>query len=300
MQSNKKPAQILVVTLFVLMIVAVIVVGVVSVAGKDALQTTADVQYNQLYDAAERTIITIIDSYGSATTPLSNLTNSSLVPSGYTCQANNTTCPLGQYLCTRSETGVTNQLCIRDSRDISDYELSKDDSFVMPLNNYRGELQIAWVGEAALEFALHYYDTSTATYGVVNDLFDNNNPLIFSSNGGDPFSDPAGVHALAFQTNASGGIRFNLSSTTGINANRRLDYLRITPRMRGDTGVILLDVTASSAGLPYQVRVFDSVSFASNDNHILAQAVSQVPLFPQIINILHYGLLTDSAVTKTP
>lgn len=294
MDSKRQPAQILVITLFVLMILAIIVVGVVAVANKDVLQATSDQAYNELYDAAERSIISIIDQYGSASTPLTNLTNSSLVPSGYSC----TSIGSGQYRCTRAETGITNELLVRDTTDIVDYELGKDDSLTLSLNNYRGEFQLNWAGEAAIEFALHYYDTSTATYGVITDVYDNNTQLVFNNNGGDPLNDPLGNHPITFQTYSGGGIRFNLASTVGINANRRLDYMRMTVRMRGDAGSTLLSIRPATSGLPNQVRVFEAASYASNSNHVLAQAITQVPLFPQIINILNYGLLTGSGVTK--
>lgn len=305
MKPQTQKAQILVVTLFVLMIVAVIVVGVVSVASKDVLQTTADRQYTELYDAAERSIMGMIDVYSNPSVPLNNLTMPANLPAGYTCVPNSATCQenngnpgAGQYLCTRAEAGIVNQLCIREARDIWEYELAKDDSLVMPLNNYRGQLTMAWIGNSALEFALHYYNTATGTYGVIHDVFDNNS--ILNSNGGDPFSDPFNNHAFPFQSESAQGIRFTLGNVTGVNANTRLDYLRITSRMRDDAGITLVDVTAQNAGLPNQVRVFDSTSYAQDDNHVFAQAVTQVPLFPQIINILHYGFLTDGSVTKTP
>ncbi|MBL8014842.1 MAG: hypothetical protein JNK26_01480 [Candidatus Doudnabacteria bacterium] len=293
MRHKHLSGQILVVTLMILIIIAIIVVGVVAVGSKDVLQSITDQRYNELYDAAERSIVGLIDKYGDPTEPLTNLTNSAQVPSGYSCALDPSVS--GQYRCTVNS--VYNLLFVRDSRDVVDYELNKDDSLTLNMNGYRGTVVVSWTGTAALEFSLIYNDAGTIRN--INDLYDNNSPTIFTANGGNPLSDPNNTHAFPFVTNAGGGIRFNIGGITGLPAAATTYALRITPRMSGSAGNILLSVIPQNAGYPNQVRIFNGASLSTQaDVGVLAEAITQVPLFPQIANVFQYGFLTGGGIAK--
>lgn len=291
--QKRKSAQVLVVTLMVLIIVAIIVVGVVAVATRDVASTITDQRYNELYNTAERAITGLIDKYGDPTEPLSNLAQSTEVPAGYACSLGGAFA--GQYTCNFN--GSLNRVFIRDSRDVIGFELAKDDSLTLNMNGYRGNINVSWQGTAALEFSLIY--NNAGVISNINDLYDNNSPQIFTDNGGNPITDPRNTHAFPFANNPSGGIRFTVGSITGLPAGATTHSLRITPRMSGSSGNILLNVSGTAAGYPNQVRIFEAAVLPNNgDVGVLAEAVTQIPLFPQIVNLFHYGLLVRGQVVK--
>lgn len=295
MKTKTWNAQILLVTLLVLMIIIIIVVGVVALANRDVVQTVSNQKYSELYNSAETTVLKLVDRYGKGSIPLSNLTAAANVPSGYACTAD--TVP-GQYKCSRSETNVVNQLTVVDSKDVIDYELGKDKSFTVNLSGYRGEIQMNWTGNVAIEFGLIYQESGV--YKLIGDLYDTNNPLIFESNGGDPLTDPSNNHAIAFATNPGvGGIRFTVGSTAGLPAGATTISLRVTARMTGTAGSTLLTLRGTGAGYPNQVRVFNSSSYSvQTGTNVLAQVVTQIPLYPQVASVLYYALLTNGIVQK--
>lgn len=306
-KKSQPQGQILIVTLFVLMIVAIIIVGVVAVSSRDVLQLVISKRYDEFYDAAERTITGMITKFGSSSTTLSQLLNSSNLPSGYSCATDSVP---GQYKCTRGgEPQRINDLFIRDSRDIVEYELGKDEPMTVNLGTYRGEMQISWTGAAALEFGILYY-TSDNNYHVLFDYYENVADPVFTSYGGDPLVPNTDTHPFQFQSNPTGGIRFNINTAVGTNNPAYL--LRITPRMKGDGGTIRITVKPTgTSGYPNQVRVFEAASygetyidpttgeFQNYDNaDIYAAAQAQVLLYPQLPAVFHYGLLTPNLLRK--
>jgi Tfp pilus assembly protein PilX len=283
--------QILVVTLLVLMVVGIIVVSVVSIANRDAIQTVSNQKYNDVYNAAESGLLKIIDKYGNPNTALTSLTNdfpgqcASLSAKSYSCTLVDT------------PNNKTNTIVVQDTNVIDSYQLDKDQSLILKLNGYRGEIDINWTGSAAMEFGLVYDENGTIK--VIGDLFDNAN--VFTESGNDPFLDPApSNHALPFQQNTSGigGIKFTVGNTTGLSATATTKSLRITNRMAGTGGNVKLSVTGQ-AGFPDQVRAITSAAYeTSTDLQLLATVKSQVPLYEQVAQLFHYALLVDSVVSK--
>lgn len=294
MKKTILSAQILLVTLLTLMVVAIIVIGVAAVASRDVQQVVANRNYSQLYDSAENSILEFVDKYGDLDEPLVNVTNPTSIPAGYSCQPD-TSIP-GAYRCAKTEGTTVNELTIYESRDVIDYELAKDKSFLVNLGGYRGEIQMTWTGSAAIEFGLVY--TDGGQYHMIGDLYDTSG--VFTNNGGDPLSDPYGNHRFAF-VNYPGGVRFNIASTNGLPGGANTLYLRVTARMQDDPGSTLLSLSGPGVGFPNQVRVFHGYGYSTLDEvDVLADVISQVPLFPQVAPIFHYALLVDSAVNKAP
>ncbi|MCA9379356.1 hypothetical protein KC640_02920, partial [Candidatus Dojkabacteria bacterium] len=271
------------------------VIGVAAVASRDVQQVVTNRNYSQLYDNAENGILEFVDKYGDIDQPLVSLTNPANIPSGYNCQPD-IAIP-GAYKCTRTDGTDVNELTIYESKDVVEYELAKDKSFLVDLGGYRGNLQFTWTGDTALEFGLVY--TNAGKYYMIGDLYDTNTPTVFTDNGGDPLSDPQGNHKFAF-TSLAGGVQFNVGSTIDLPAGAATLYLRVTARMQDNPGSTLLSISGPGAGFRNQVRVFHSYSYSSLDDvDVLADVVTQVPLFPQVAPIFHYVLLVDSAVTKS-
>ncbi len=283
--------QILVVSLLVLMVVGIIVVSVVSIASRDASQTVTNQKYDDVYNAAESGLLTIIDKYGNPTAVLSSLSTD--FPGK--CTANNSK----SYTCSLVDAvnNKTNVVDIQDTNVIDNYQLDKDESLILNLNGYTGEIDINWTGSAAIEFGM-LYDQS-GTIKIIGDLYDKVD--VFTSSGNDPLLDPNPQnHAFPFQQNLSGigGIKFTVSSISGLPVGATPKSLRITNRMAGTGGNIKLDVTGQ-AGFPDQIRQITSAAYeTSADIKTIAKVQSQVPLYSQIAPLFHYGLLVDSVVSK--
>jgi hypothetical protein len=288
-EKDNYPAQILLVSLLVLMIIGVIVVGVVAVASRDVLQTTSNQQYQKVYNAAESSIYQVIDKYGDASVDLSSLTTEPF--STGSCA----TVDINTYNCTFTEEGVTTEMEIRDNSDVEDFELTKDNSLELDLTGYRGNLVLSWTGAAAIEFGLIYEENGITK--MIGDLYDASN--IFTNSGNPPTqrTNPE-QHPFLFDLDPSGGIRFNIANIQGLPGVAQTLSLRLTARMDETQGAINISLSGDS-GFPKQIREFIATSYdIASDVQATATVITQIPLLPQAPSALNYALLTRDTVQK--
>jgi len=290
MKQKTYPAQILLVSLLVLMIIGVIVVGVVAVASRDVLQTTSNQQYQKVYNVAESSIYQVIDKYGDANIDLSNLTTEPF--STGSC----VTIDVNTYKCTFTEQGVTTEMEIRDNAKVENFELTKDSSLELDLSGYRGNLLVNWTGTAAIEFGL-MYDENALTK-MIGDLYDTAGIFVASGNPPTQRTVPEN-HPFLFNLDPGGnGITFNIAGVQGLPGTAQTLSLRLTARMDQTQGAINISVTGDS-GFPKQIREFTATSYdTTSDVQATATVVTQIPLLPQAPSALNYPLLTKDTVQK--
>lgn len=302
------PAQIMLVTLLTLMILAIITVSVVTSTRKDVQQTVNTREYESLFATSEESILTIIDKYGKLATDGKLVTLAGLpqdmpadlgncvqdASNEYSCVLKSQVDPSG-VITTSKESEVS----IKDIVSFNGYELSKDQSLTIDLQGYAGEIRLNWEGQAALDFGL-VYRTAAGEYGIIRDVYDLSATL--DSTGGDPYADPQNKHSFAFaqhQSPASNSTRFILSGTTGLPANSTLILLTITPRIRPNGGIAINVSFGADGGLPTQMREILARSYdTANPNTVTASVRSLVPIFPQAAALLEYVLLVDGQVAK--
>jgi hypothetical protein len=289
----QKQAQILVTTLLVLMIIAVIVVGVVSLASKDVAQTISNQQYEQLYNASEEAIFQVIEKYGQSAVSLSELQSvdyptecaADLINGGYRCEFINPT----------TDVSI---LQVADRATVTDYELGKDDNIVLQLSGYTGEIYLNWRGDAALEFALLYSDGGQIKY--IGDLYDKSGQV--DAAGNDPILDPPpSNHAFPFAEVTPGlptNIHFRIDGIVGLPVSAVPLALSVTARIRATGSTIGLDISGST-GLPNQVREFIATSYSPGSTlNVVAKVKAQIPLYPQTLPLFQYAFGVDGAVAK--
>jgi hypothetical protein len=294
MQSEPLKGQILLTTLLVLIIVAIIVVGVIAVVRRDVQQTVANELYQDLYNVSENSIFEIIDLYTSERTTLSLSQIQGDMP---TASCSDDTDFQG-YRCEIVGTDYTTVFQLRDTSEVTDYELGKDESLQLGLNGYRGDIILSWSGEAALEFGLVYLDGSE--YKYIGDLYDKVN--VFDESGNDPLTDPPPEnHAFPFDNQPVGSetsFKFNIANITGLPGSATTQSLVIRSRVREEASVIKLNVKGD-ATLADQIREFIATSYKPNAGvDVVASVKTQVPLFPQVLPIFYYALGVDGPVAK--
>jgi len=294
MQKRALSAQILLTTLLVLIIVAIIVVGVIAVVRRDVQQTVANQLYQDLYNVSENSIFEIIDLYTSERTTITLAQLQEDLPQA----ACSDDADFQGFRCEITGTDSTTILQLRDTADVTDYELGKDESLQLGLEGYRGVLNVSWTGEAALEFGLVYLDGGE--YKYIGDLYDKVN--VFDASGNDPLTDPPPQnHAFPFDNQPEGredSFKFNIADITGLPGGATTYSLVIRARDKDEAGTIKLNVSGDS-GLTDQVREFIATSYKPDAGvDVVASVRTQVPLFPQVLPIFYYALGVDGPVTK--
>lgn len=292
----KFSAQILVITLLALVIISIIIVGVFNLATRDVQQTVANREYERLYNAAESRIFELVDEFGKYTdVDLPSLVEPSSPSELRNIGTNCVTVDPSQINCDFKDGTTLVSMEIDDTDEIIDFELGKDDSITLDLSGYRGDIEFNISNSSAIEFSLVY--TLSGEPYVVNDFFDVDG--VFSSNGGDPLSDPNGTHAFTFFPIAgTSNYRFTIGNISGLPLSARPEFITLTGR-RNAEGIALLDVSGN-AGFPNQIRRITTISYdQATDTNVVARVVTQIPLAPQQLALFNYVLLTPDTVSKT-
>ncbi len=299
MTQNKKPGQILLITMLVLSIIGIVVVGVIVLARRDILQVGESKKYEQAYNASETRLGSIIEKYGRYEQVLSTIITDYNV-----CVA---TTPNIKYDCTFQDNTYTNgtyalktKVTVENIKDIKGWQIYKDRSFQISLNGYRDIVQFKWSKAAGVDISLIYKDAA-GTIKVIKDLFDPS--ATFTSMLGDnPYNDLTNIHAFNYTvfdaTNTQTSMQFKIDNTAGLLATDTPLNLSITPRLKTSLDSVTFDITAvDKTTFPYQLREFTASSFdAADPNTPVAAVTTKLPMVPQIDNLFDYALLTDDAL----
>lgn len=285
-ENNKLDAQILVLTLLSLFIISIIAVALFNIANRDVEQTVQNREYTRLLSVAENRVIEVASVYAQDTVALGSITSQD--PG---CVQETTT----KYTCTTNSGSVTTSTVLEELDAVIDYPLDKDQYIDIALNDYRGVVHFSYTGTAAFEFGILTRNTTTGAYKMYTDLFDLHG--IFSSNGGDPFTDPLGNHFLNFVN--AGGNTYNFTLGSSVPLNETILRMKITAR-KPTSGAVGLNLSGAVGAFPKFVRKFTATTYDSaSATGIAATTTAIVPLTPQSFSIFDYALLTDGNVTKS-
>lgn len=281
--SDKKNAQIMLITLLVLIVLGILLAGIVLVLRRDTEQTVANAKFEQLFNSAEANLQSVVNEVGDASEELNTL------PGSFSeCIADQANI---EYTCTFvnsefSSIETTTEVNIENTKEVEDYEVNKDKSFALDLNGYADTIEISWDSDVAMELTF-IYETSGGDLQVITDIYDSPGVL----------DTPVVSHSFTFSNTTSRSFQTNLSTISGFSGTART--LILTPRTDnplGSTRISLRAITNIPA-FPYQMRVFTSASFDQADGSSpVARIITQIPLTPQIDSIFNYGLFTDSDI----
>lgn len=298
--NKKKEGQILVVAILVLSILAVIVVGIVSIASLDVAQVVANREYEELYNTAENNIFKLIDTLGDTNIKLDHASLGVLSLFPGQCSFDSLYI---SYTCEFTDGATHTSVEIKDSSEISDFEVRKDKSLDLILldptlfpSGYRGQIYMSWTHGSAIEFSLVYIDGDTNEVKVISDLYDpEDGSTVFTSTGG---SLNSGQHNFVFSVNPSNELVFTINNIIGLDINDKPLYLSLTPRLPGEDGIVLISLRGLPV-LPKQVRYIEATSYnPGNDTNVLASAYTQIPILPPVVSPLRYVLLVNGIVNK--
>ncbi|MFS8130889.1 MAG: hypothetical protein ACMG57_02830 [Candidatus Dojkabacteria bacterium] len=300
-QQKTQQGQVLLITLLVLTIIGIVIVGLVTLSNRDVTQVVTSEKYETLYNSAETEVRKIVDNFGRYDKVLDTL------PTVFnTCTAVQTSI---SYHCTNVDTttGNTNfktDIDVTNKKDIQNFEIKKDRSFVVKLAGYAGVIDVSWDKPAAVEFSIIAQDSSR-NLKVIKDVYDLAG--VYDGLVGDnPYNQPNPNHQINYQvldaSNKPLGTRLNITNTgvNGLAASDYVYYLTITPRLKQDNSSVKFNVVAQNASaFPYQVREFISTSVDTNDSSSpLAKVITQIPLAPQMDSVFDYALISNSAINS--
>jgi hypothetical protein len=296
-KEDLKNAQILLVTLLVMTIISIIVVGLIVISNRDVQQVVVSDKYDQILNSSENQMKGTIDTLSKNGVTLDKI--SQLLPS-----QNCVPQTLGtDYICTFTTTGdtqveVKNVLRVKDSKEIKEFEILKDDSFEINLNAYNGYLTSSWDKAMPIQFDITFR-RADGTYFIISDVFDmtNNYPGISPQSN---FTDTLSIHPINFEPVDNQGlatqVKFNIASTSGYSGTPV--WLSITPRSKQSYDSIKFSLRAQDEGLfPFQMREYtiESVDAGDAGSPVVRLEVA-VPLNSQPISLLDYGLLTPDDI----
>jgi len=284
-KKRNSKGQILVITLVVLMIIAITIIGVITTLNRDTLQVSTSDKYGQIYAVTENELLRGVETYGLGYN-INQLNSQG-------CSRNQSSTEL-RFVCDSEPTNpsnldISNELIIYDTKNITELELRKDESYAVNLNGYNNDIRVTWdTTNTAVEFALTYSDNGVNQVRVIRDVYEWNS--LYTSNGANNFT---------FTSNSATGTTFRISSISGLSGSYTTQNLIIYPRTTNANTVVTFSVSPTSyASFPYQMRVFESQSFdASDPNTPLVSLDSRISLLPQIVSLFDYALLTNGQVT---
>jgi len=281
-KGKKYRGQILVVVVLVLLLLSIMVISIVAVVTRDVEQSLSMHEYEISYNTTEEKMLRILDTYGDVDVPLIGL----LEMEG---------CSLAgqQYICSYQEDNLETEVTVEDTNEVENFELGKDETFKVILNNYRGKLKINWSANMALVMSLEYTDVSSE-YKVLKDVHDEAG--VFTMSGSGPQD-----HPLAFTVPAGEPqtIEIDLNTVPGIALSDSLTYLKVKAAMKGDNISTLLSINGD-ASLPSQVRKVEGYTYYSSLGAPSSApiVITQVPLAGKSPEILNYVFYSDNVVTK--
>ncbi len=292
------------ITLLVLMVMAVVTVGVLSVLNRDVAQVATNDKYQQLYNVSENQITNFVQLFGLSGTDIGTL------PQTFSTCRSVAASNERKYECPLSDTNgagfqVNTIMTVSDKKRIDDKAIRKDESFTIDLTAYRNALQIYWDRDAAVEILINYvidtngnrvWDTGEVV-NTVKDIFDR--ASVYDSLVG---QNPYSVSILNFSpvggANQNRSFRFTVGAIDGFAANYLPLTLTIIPRSKSlTTESIIFDIEPIDySSFPYQLRTFNSASFdAADPSTPLAIVETTVPIAPQTDSIFNYSLLTNDS-----
>lgn len=279
MIKKKMQAQILVIVVIVIFVLSIIVIGMISVVTRDVEQSLSSSQYELSLHYSEEKLLSLVEDYSDRSIPLSK------IESIQECDQQSDS----KYSCVYSNEEITTMVNVQEKNSVENYELGKDQSINIILNNYRGKVEVSWTGKFALDFILQYQD-GNYEYKNIRDVADPQD-LIFTG----IINRPLGV------TVPTQGVNYAVIDLGGINGIAANDYLLSlkVKALSKDESVTLLSLNGTDS-FPMQIREFEAISyFGSGDaNNSVPTMTSQIPLGGEEIGILDYVLRSNEVVTK--
>jgi hypothetical protein len=283
---RKKPlkAQILVITVIVLLLLSIIVIGIIAVVTRDVGQSVSSQQYETSYNKTEEKMLKMLDSYGDTDVALTGL----LTWEGCTLQST-------VYQCQSTDGNLTTKVNVEDTNLVKDYELGKDGTFKVILGSYTGNLEISWTGDTALLMTLEYKATS-GQYESVQDVYDNTG--ILTSSGSSAADHPMHATVPAGKNNT---IIVNVGGITLPAAASSRSFFKIKVLMNDNSHISTLLGVKGDNTLPKQIRKFEGVSYYQSATTAYSSAptlITQIPLAGKDTGLMDYVLRSNTIVSK--
>ncbi len=284
-KTVRQPGQILVMTVLLLLVISLTVIGVTAVAARNASQVGGNVDYAKSYNTAEGTLLSVIDELSSPELNLSSLAGSKL--GDLDCVA--ASGAGSEIVCgTTDPDGRRSVITASEQSTVSNYNLGIDEYFDIILsqgtNSYRDSISLSWLGKASFEVDLIYEEVSgkLATAKQIVDIADN-----YEAGGA------AGIFSPAPRIEGDNSITIDLRDITvsKVPATAKYKFLRIRTVSKDSATSISIRPLSTTGLFPNQIRQIEAFSYDSSSSTGSTPVIqSQLPLSPQVIPALRYGL----------
>lgn len=317
--KKQKKAQIMLITLIVLMIVAISVIGITILINRDTEQVAQNQAYTQIANATESKLNTYVREFGGLNFDLTqdlpaecNEFFDPMAPNDivYTCEFSD-----NEF----STLFVDIETEFRDTNSITEVPVQVDQAYTIRLvdssgtTGYRNQLHLEWTGSIALEFTLIYENSLAGTFEAIKDIYDGHGVFESFNTAPQPGlaqnpndNSPNAYHEFTFLTNvnsltpAQNATTIDLAAILGASPDLIPQYLLVTPRKNPSTAILATDLTVepeNEATFPPQLREFVVIGFDStNEESPSATFTSSIPLVPQLDSIFNYALLTRDPI----
>ncbi len=278
--TKQTKGQILVILVIVLLLLSIIVMTIIAVVTRNTRQVVSSKQYSQSYAKSEEKLLEILSEYSDINLSLDTLLSKGCVGSNFA------------YTCTFDEEDSITTLFVEDTYEVNDFELEKDESLKLILNgSYRGNLDIKWTGNSAIEMTLEYKNANNE-FKSIKDIYDNHSVLSQSG-----LSNNDHLMNFTVVNPNENYISLNLNSISGISADDILLFFKIKILSKQNTSS-LITVEANSS-FPRQIRRFEvATKFKTNTDSAMPVLISQVPLAGRQPELFDYVLLTPNQIVK--
>jgi len=298
-KEEYKKAQIMVITLLILMVVALIIVSLSVLLERDTDQVVSGQVFEQLYTDSNNKLRDFVARYGLETN-LSELANEGCVLEYSDASGTKYSCSIVDSI--GDGLSSTTIVEIADTKDVFDLELSKDKSFTVSLEGYEGQINSVWDQNIAVDFNLTYFDDAN-TNGVldsneslqtIQDIFD---PFDIYTSSPNPYLSTESTFNFSPNGSNDQGMSFNIAGVDGWGANFVSQELVFIPRYNTGRDPIF-DITPNSyTGYPEQVRDFDVSSFNTDSDDSPVTSIGTVLfIHPQSQSVFDYALFTEDSI----
>jgi len=290
--NKKNEGQILVIVILVLFTLSIIVLGVIAIVSNDVEQSLGSKQYEISYNKSEESIQKILTDYADTDVSLAGVVNEA----GYSCSPS----VLNAYTCDFDYSDMQTTINVSDSDEVIDYELGKDETFKVVLNDYQGVVEVEWTGDVAMLFQVDYQQTN-GEYKSLTDMHDAGN-FVTSGN----LEHPLGLNIPVQTENRViidlAAIKSNLLLTgSKLAFFSKFTGLKMKALMKEDANVSTLLSVKGNAGFPIQVRRLESVSYPTGADSIVVSApvlITQIPFAGREPELMNYVIKTKSVLNK--
>jgi cysteine-rich repeat protein len=280
----KRPAQILVFTVLILLVISLAVVSITGTTARNSRQVFNNLEYEKSYNYAEAETISAINTLSNPDLDIGDLTVNGV---------GDLECKQGsdkKVVCSKDADEGTRRivLTIFDTNLVENYDLAVGDYFDVILSegdgssSYQGSLNFKWVGETAFDISLIYEDTQGKLH-TAKQLLD---PGSVYTSTGPGFLNPA----PAINENQ---VTINLQDVnkTNVPNGSKYKYLRLKSVSRNfGTSITIRPEATGSLNLPNQVRRIEAFSYLTETASSAAPVVlTQLPLSPQVPAPLTYA-----------